>query len=58
MNGDLCIDCWVFFFKKVIFMSEGVKWNNLLFFGIKSVLKECLKRRVLIEVVFIFLKGL
>ncbi|XP_068693633.1 uncharacterized protein [Montipora foliosa] len=56
-NGDLCIDCWVLSFKKAISTSEGVKWNNLLSFGLKSVSKERSKRRASIEAASISLKG-
>ena len=56
-NGDLCVDCWVLSFKKATSTNDGVKWNNLLTFGLKTGSKERSKRRASVEAASISMKG-
>lgn len=55
--GDLCIDCWVLSFKKPSSVGEGVKWNSLLPFSLRTGSKERSKRRSSIEAASISIKG-
>ena len=55
--GDLCVDCWVLSFKKRSSDGEGVKWNNLIPFSLRTGNSPRERRRSSIEAASISRRG-